>query len=81
MSGWQPTETLVRSLIGGAACAVVAVAFGRPDLWVLGAPLLVTAVLALLHRPPVRDEPEAPAVHLGNRSRARGPADHGDRAE
>ncbi len=67
-TGWRPTETLVRALLGGVACAVVAVAFGRPDLWVLGAPLLVAAVLALVHRPSLDDRPVRPVADVANRS-------------
>ena len=67
-TGWRPTETLVRALVAGAACAVVAVAFGRPDLWVLGAPLLVGGVLALVRRPPVDEHPLQPVTGLANRS-------------
>ena len=66
--GWRPTETLVRALAAGAGCAVVAVAFGRPDLWVLGAPLLVAGVLALVRRPPLDAHPLRPVADLASRS-------------
>jgi len=66
--GWRPTETLVRALAAGAGCAVVAVAFGRPDLWVLGAPLLVAGVLALVRRPPLDAHPLRPVADLANRA-------------
>ena len=66
--GWRPTETMVRALAAGAGCAVVAVAFGRPDIWVLGAPLLVAGVLALVRRPPLDAHPLRPVADLANRT-------------
>ena len=50
--GWQPSTTLVRAALVSVACGVTAVVAGRPDVLVLGAPLLVHAVVALGRRPP-----------------------------
>lgn len=52
-TGWRPTASLARALVGGLLLAGSAVAAGRPDLLVLGAPLLVSAVWSLLHGPGV----------------------------
>ena len=50
-STWHPTPALVRAALGSAVLAVTAVVMGRPDLLVLGAPLLVHAVAAVVRRP------------------------------
>ena len=61
-SVWRPSTSLVRAGLGSATLAAGAVALGRPDLLVLGAPLLVHAVAAVVRRP--RTVPTA-ATRLG----------------
>ncbi|MEP6816163.1 MAG: DUF58 domain-containing protein [Marmoricola sp.] len=68
MTDWRPTESLARALLVGGLCAVLAVALGRPDLWVLGGPLLVAGVVALVRRPRLDTQPPEPTVRLRNRS-------------
>jgi uncharacterized protein (DUF58 family) len=67
-TGWRPTESLARALVVGSLCAVLAIGLGRPDLWVLGGPLLVAGVAALVRRPRSLSHPGEPAVLLRNRS-------------
>ena len=67
-TGWRPTESLARALVLGALCAVLAIGVGRPDLWVLGGPLLVAGVLALVGRPGLAAAPPEPKVQLQHRS-------------
>lgn len=50
---WQPTTSLVRAALAPSAYAAIAVVMGRPDLLVLGAPLVVHAVAAAVRRPTV----------------------------
>jgi len=50
-SPWRPTTALLRSLVGGAALTLGALVLGRPDLLVLGAPLVVIAAWSLMTRP------------------------------
>jgi uncharacterized protein (DUF58 family) len=52
---WKPTAALLRSLLGGVAMTLAALAFGRPDLLVLGAPLVLVTVWSLVTRP--REDP------------------------
>lgn len=68
MTGWRPTESMARALVVGGFCAVLAVAAGRPDLWVLGAPLLVAGVAALVRRPRLDVHPPGPEVRLWHRT-------------
>lgn len=51
---WRATHAHVRATVAGVAMAVAGVATGRPELLILGAPLIVAAVVAGLDRP--RDE-------------------------
>jgi uncharacterized protein (DUF58 family) len=67
-AGWRPTESLARALVVGGLCAVLSVALGRPDLWVLGGPLLVAGVVALVHRPRAGAGRPAATVRLRHRS-------------
>ena len=62
---------LVRSLVGGAAITLAALTFGRPDLLVLGAPLVLIAVWSLMTRP--HDDPN-PQASLAHRSLREGEA-------
>ncbi len=72
---WHPTETLSRSLVTGTVCALLAVGFGRPDLWVLGAPLLAAGIVALVRRPPGEDRSSrGVSVEVRNRSLHEGQA-------
>ena len=48
---WRPTPALVRALVVGAAAVVVSVVAAAPVVMVLGAPFVLLACLALLHRP------------------------------
>jgi uncharacterized protein (DUF58 family) len=48
---WRATPALARALLAGLGLAGTAVVAGRPDLLVLGAPLLVWGVWSLLQRP------------------------------
>ncbi len=48
---WAPTWAHARALVLGALGLVVAVALHRPDLLVIGTPLLVVAVWSVLSRP------------------------------
>jgi uncharacterized protein (DUF58 family) len=48
---WRATSTLARALLGGLGLAGVAVVAGRPDLLVLGVPLLTWGGWALARRP------------------------------
>ncbi|MGI9156519.1 MAG: DUF58 domain-containing protein [Marmoricola sp.] len=74
-TGWRATETLSRSLVTGTVCALLAVAIGRPDLWVLGAPLLVAGLVALVRRPPSHARsPRVLSVQVRNRSLHEGQA-------
>ena len=50
-STWQPTPTLVRAALTASGFAVVAVAFGRPELLVLATPFLVHTLAAVVRRP------------------------------
>ncbi|MFT3888646.1 MAG: DUF58 domain-containing protein [Arachnia sp.] len=65
-----PTHALLRSVVIGAAFAVLAVALGRPDLLVLAAPFVAHAAWSLLARPtaPVQVDvrPHAVAVPEGD---------------
>ncbi len=54
---------LLRSLLGGAAMTVTAVSFGRPDLLVLGAPLVLIAVWSLITRPSGDPSPQTSLAH------------------
>lgn len=56
--GWEPTGSLVRAVVVGAAGLAWAVVGGEPGLLVLSAPLLVAAVPAVLRRPR-----SAPSLH------------------
>lgn len=51
MTGWSPTESLLRALLVGAGGLAWAVAFGEPAVLVIVAPLLVLAVPAIGARP------------------------------
>jgi uncharacterized protein (DUF58 family) len=62
---------LSRSLVGGAAMTLTALTFGRPDLLVLGAPLVLISVWSLMKRP--SDDP-MPETSLGHRSLREGEA-------
>jgi uncharacterized protein (DUF58 family) len=62
-SRWRPGTTLVRAGLGSASLCVVAVVFGRPDLLVLAAPLLVHTVASVVRRPTRVPRVE---VRLGN---------------
>ena len=48
---WRPTNALLRAALVSAVLLVGGVVFSRPDLLVLGVPLLVHAVGGVLHRP------------------------------
>ena len=48
---WRPTAALVRAAVAGPVLAVAAVLLGRPALLVVGAPLLICALLGILGRP------------------------------
>lgn len=48
---WRPTPALVRSLVAGIVLTGLAVLAARPDLLLLGVPLLVSAVWSLHRRP------------------------------
>lgn len=63
-SVWRPTGSLARSVIVATVGVVASVVGGRPVLLVLVAPVVVTAALALVRRPP--DTPSA-HVTLGHR--------------
>jgi uncharacterized protein (DUF58 family) len=54
---WRTTSTLARALLGGLALAGAAVVAGRPDLLVLGVPLLTWGGWALARRPTVGPTP------------------------
>lgn len=60
---WRPTAALLRSLYGGAAMTLTALTFGRPDLVVLGAPLVVIAVWSLMTRPRGDMNPQTSLAH------------------
>lgn len=64
MSGWRATGALVRSLATASVVTLAALALGRPDLLVLGAPFGLLAALALANAPrqPLLVEP-----HLADR--------------
>ena len=68
---WRPTAALLRSLVGGAALTLTAVTLGRPDLLVLGAPLVLIAVWSLVTRP--NGDP-SPRTSLAHRSLREGEA-------
>jgi uncharacterized protein (DUF58 family) len=68
---WRPTAALLRSLFGGAAMTLTALTIGRPDLLVLGAPLVLIAVWSLMTRP--HDDPN-PQTSLAHRSLREGEA-------
>lgn len=62
---WRPTAALVRALVAGLVLAGTAVLAGRPDVLVVGAPLLVGGLWSLLQRPrtaPVVSSGLAPQV-------------------
>lgn len=59
---WRATATLTRALLGGLGLAAAAVVAGRPDLLVLGVPLLAWGGWALSARPTTWP---APAVRSG----------------
>ena len=48
---WQPSSALLRAALASVSFAVVAVVAGRPDLLVLGVPLLVHAAAGVVRRP------------------------------
>ncbi len=50
-TGWKPTASYARSVLGGLLLAIGAVALGRPDLLVIAVPLLGAALWAALQRP------------------------------
>lgn len=66
--GWRPTPALVRALGGGGLGAVLAVGWGRPDLAVLAAPLLVVGLIGLVGRPTGSTARGVPIVRLGGRT-------------
>jgi uncharacterized protein (DUF58 family) len=59
---WRATPSLARGLLGGLGLTGTAVVAGRPELLVLGVPLLVWGLWSLLQRPAGW---LAPAVHSG----------------
>ena len=56
---WRPTHAHLRASIAGTALLAAAVVAGRPDLALVGVPLLVVAVWAGLRRP--RTDPQVEA--------------------
>lgn len=60
---WRPTSALLRSLVGGAALILTAVTLGRPDLLVLGAPLVLIAMWSLITRPNGDPSPQTSLAH------------------
>ena len=48
---WRPTTAMLRSLVGGAVMTSAALIFSRPDLLVLGGPLVLITVWSLMTRP------------------------------
>lgn len=52
-TAWRPTTSLVRGVLGSTLLVLMAVVSGRPELLVLGAPLLVVSVWMLVNRPTV----------------------------
>lgn len=68
---WRPTTALVRSVVGGSAMTLAALVFGRPDLLVLGAPLVLIAVWSLMTQP--SGDP-SPVTSLAHRSIREGEA-------
>jgi len=54
---------LLRSLVGGAAMTLAALMFGRPDLLVLGAPLVLIDVWSLMTRPHGDPNPQSWLAH------------------
>lgn len=60
---WRPTAALLRAALVPMTLAVVAVLAGRPDLLVLGAPMLVLAAAAVLHRPAGAPRAETSLLH------------------
>ena len=68
---WRPTTSMLRSLVGGAAMTSAALIFSRPDLLVLGGPLVLITVWSLLTRP--FGDP-LPATSLARRSLREGEA-------
>jgi uncharacterized protein (DUF58 family) len=55
---WRATPALARSLLGGLVLAATAVLAGRPDLLVLGVPLLTWGLSAVSRRPTAWPPPE-----------------------
>jgi Protein of unknown function DUF58 len=62
-SSWKPTTAMLRSLFGGVAMTLAALAFGRPDLLVIGAPLVLVAVWSLMTRPCGDPVPKTSLAH------------------
>jgi uncharacterized protein (DUF58 family) len=48
---WRPTTSHSRTTLGGLTLAILALAYGRPDLLVLATPLLVISIWSVLARP------------------------------
>ena len=62
-SQWKPTMALLRALFGGVAMTLAALVFGRPDLLVLGAPLVLITAWSLMTRPYGNPLPETSLAH------------------
>jgi uncharacterized protein (DUF58 family) len=62
-AGWRPTAALVRAALISASFCAFAVAFGRADLLVLGAPFLVHTVAVLPRRPRRSPRPKSRLAH------------------
>jgi len=60
---WRPTAALLRSLVGGAVMTLSCLTFGRPDLLVLGAPLVLIAAWSLMTRPVGDPMPDTSLAH------------------
>jgi len=60
---WKPTMAMLRALFGGVAMTLAALVFGRPDLLVLGAPLVLITAWSLMTRPYGNPLPETSLAH------------------
>src|SRR4051794_4775645 len=82
---WRPTPALARALVVGAVAVVAAVVGGAPVAMVLGAPFVVCACLALLHRPDSTPALDArldhPWLHEGQGTTSRLELEHGEDVE
>ena len=84
-SRWRPTPALARAVVVGAVAVVAAVVGGAPVAMVLGAPFVLCACLALLHRPDSAPVLEARLdhrwLHEGQGTTSRLELDDGEDAE